>query len=129
MPPSKIHKKKRSKNWAVLAIILGICALIWAVTMVKIDRANASSDLESCPAASNYDLSTDPETKLCDIYSRQLQYRENAVGFRDQLHERAQKFAAPRQAAYQAYRQELEAMHESIDNDTTPSLMPVFGEE
>lgn len=34
--PSPVHKKKLKQNLAVLALIAGFCALIWAVTMVKI---------------------------------------------------------------------------------------------
>jgi hypothetical protein len=40
MPHSDLHKKKRKKNYIVLAMIIGFIALVWAVTMVRI--ANAS---------------------------------------------------------------------------------------
>jgi uncharacterized membrane protein len=36
MAISELHKKKRMKNFALLALIAGWCILIWAVTMVKI---------------------------------------------------------------------------------------------
>lgn len=36
MPKSALHDQKLRKNIAVLAIILGFCALIWAVTVIKI---------------------------------------------------------------------------------------------
>lgn len=36
MPHSEIHKRKLRKNIALLALLLGWCALIWGVTMVKI---------------------------------------------------------------------------------------------
>jgi hypothetical protein len=35
MPHSALHKTKLKKNLTVLAIVLGLCALIWGVTMVK----------------------------------------------------------------------------------------------
>jgi hypothetical protein len=35
MPHSELHKKKKAKNFAVLAGLLGLCALIWVVTMIK----------------------------------------------------------------------------------------------
>lgn len=35
MPHSDLHLKKRKKNLAVLAVILGLCALIWIITMIK----------------------------------------------------------------------------------------------
>ncbi|MEZ5814566.1 MAG: hypothetical protein R3E13_07625 [Alphaproteobacteria bacterium] len=33
---SETHKKKLRKNLAVLAMIIAFCALIWAVTMIRI---------------------------------------------------------------------------------------------
>lgn len=36
MPHSDLHKKKMKKNLAVLAMIAGFCAIIWAVTMIRI---------------------------------------------------------------------------------------------
>lgn len=35
MPPSEIHDKKRLKNYAVLALVLGWCALIFVVAIVR----------------------------------------------------------------------------------------------
>lgn len=35
MAPSEVHKKKRTKNLVMLALIAGWCVLIWAVTMAK----------------------------------------------------------------------------------------------
>ncbi|MEM7650749.1 MAG: hypothetical protein AAF204_01545 [Pseudomonadota bacterium] len=34
-----LHKKKLKKNLAVLGMILGFIALIWAITMIKIAGA------------------------------------------------------------------------------------------
>ncbi len=36
MPHSELHKKKLKKNLAVLGLIFGFCALVWAITMIKI---------------------------------------------------------------------------------------------
>jgi len=36
---SDIHKKKRRKNFVLLALIFAWCALIWAITMVKMAHA------------------------------------------------------------------------------------------
>lgn len=36
MPHSDLHKKKRAKNLALLAAIAVFCAIVWAVTMIKI---------------------------------------------------------------------------------------------
>ncbi len=40
MPIEELHKKKRAKNFIVLAAIAGWIVLIWAITMIKI--ANGS---------------------------------------------------------------------------------------
>lgn len=40
MPHDELHKKKRNKNFTVLALIFGWIALIWIVTMVKMYNAS-----------------------------------------------------------------------------------------
>lgn len=35
MPHSPIHKTKLKKNLTVLAIVLGLCALLFVVTIIK----------------------------------------------------------------------------------------------
>ena len=35
MPHSELHKTKFKKNITVLAIVFGLCGLIWAITIVK----------------------------------------------------------------------------------------------
>ena len=35
MPHSDLHKKKRFKNYMILAAVFAWIALIWAVTMIK----------------------------------------------------------------------------------------------
>jgi len=32
---SDLHKTKRKKNYAILAMLFGFIALVWAVTMIK----------------------------------------------------------------------------------------------
>ncbi len=36
MPYSDLHRKKSKKNYIVLAIIFGLVALFWIITMIKI---------------------------------------------------------------------------------------------
>lgn len=36
MPIGQVHRKKLKTNLAILLLVLGFCALIWAITMVKI---------------------------------------------------------------------------------------------
>lgn len=35
MPKSEIHTRKSKTNLAILAVIFGFCALIFAITLVK----------------------------------------------------------------------------------------------
>jgi hypothetical protein len=36
MPIEELHKKKFTKNIAMLGLVLGFAALIWGITMVKL---------------------------------------------------------------------------------------------
>ena len=39
MPHSELHSKKKKKNLALLAAILGLCVLIWIITMIKLNAS------------------------------------------------------------------------------------------
>lgn len=52
MAEGEVHKKKRSKNLAVLALILAWCALIWLVTMVRMAHGQEIAGMPP-PAAGN----------------------------------------------------------------------------
>lgn len=38
MPKSDLHKSKKKKNLAILAIVFGWIALIWIITMIKVSN-------------------------------------------------------------------------------------------
>jgi hypothetical protein len=38
MPIEEIHKTKRKKNWTVLALIAAWVAIIWIITMIKVQH-------------------------------------------------------------------------------------------
>lgn len=113
MPLSDLHKKKSKKNWLILAIIFGLVALIWAVTIIKIDRANAA-DVQSCPAAISSEMSAEASSPICDIYTRSISFREEAVLLDENMKQRAENFAAPRRAAKKAFDSDLENLHRSV---------------
>ena len=123
MPHDELHKKKLSKNATILAIIVAIVAMIWGITMVKIQNAEAS-ELLSCSEATTYDLNTESPVPLCDIQARQLAYREEAIKFREQIAQRGENFAAPSREAHKAYKEQLEALHESVNEGNIPSISP-----
>jgi hypothetical protein len=35
MPHSELHKKRFKKNLGVMAIVMGLCVLLWAITIIK----------------------------------------------------------------------------------------------
>lgn len=35
MPHSDLHKKKKAKNYMILALLFGFIAIVWVVTMLK----------------------------------------------------------------------------------------------
>lgn len=123
MPHGDLHQKKRPKNYVVLAIIFGLCVLIWAVTLIKIDRANAS---DPCSFSS---LSVSVSPGVCDIYTRQLAYRDEAVAFRNAIQARAVGYAAPREAMKRRYKQQLEALHDRVTEDNIPSFFATWRNE
>lgn len=123
MPIEELHEKKKKKNFTVLAIIVGICVLIWAITVIKIKGAEAS-EIVQCGQATTYDLPTESPVNACDIYTRQLAYRDEAIKLREQIHERSANFARPLRALKQQYQKDLEALHDSITEDNISSFAP-----
>lgn len=113
MPHSDLHKEKLKKNIAVIGLVLGICALIFAITMVKLTRnANAAEGkIVTCGTPAPADLETDPGIDVCDIYTRQLAYKAERDAFHEQMKERQENFAAPSIEAYQNYRESLDKMY------------------
>jgi len=49
MPHSDLHKTKLKKNIAVFAIVIGLMALIWAVTMIKIANGVPDGEQNNSP--------------------------------------------------------------------------------
>jgi hypothetical protein len=52
MPIDALHKRKLGKNLAVLAMVFGFCALIWAVTIVRL-TGNIEQQQTSSPAVTD----------------------------------------------------------------------------
>lgn len=121
MPHSDLHKVKKSKNYMVLGIIVFICVLIWAMTLLKIDRANAGG-IRSCGVASSADIPTVSSVGACDIYTRQLQYRTEAIKLRDQMQQRSISYAQPSAALRKQYKANLQALHDSVTEDNVRSF-------
>jgi hypothetical protein len=117
MPISDLHKKKLKKNLTILAIIAGLCLLIYAVTMIRITSAEAA-EIYECGAPTTYELETESNADLCDVYSRQIAYRDEAIKFRKQIRQRAESFIIPTVEARKNYLENLQKLHDSIPSDS-----------
>lgn len=127
MPHGNLHKKKRSKNYTILAIIVAICVLIWGITVVKIKSADAA-EIMQCGTATTYELETTSSVNACDMYTRQLEYRDEAIKLRQQIHKRANNFAKPARDLKNQYNKDLQALHDSITADNIPSIIATVEE-
>ena len=126
MPHGDLHKKKLKKNLMMLALIFGIVALIWAVTMVKMVNA---AEIDGAGDSTTYDMSTESNVNAVDIYTRQIAYRDEAIKLREQIFARSRDFAEPRSRLQAQYKQQLQELHESITADNIPSFSPHRDEE
>ncbi|MCB1563941.1 MAG: hypothetical protein KDJ75_10235 [Alphaproteobacteria bacterium] len=58
-------------------------------------------------------VETDPGQDYCNIYERQLAYREERLKYKADLEERRENYHAPRREAYKNYKADLEALNET----------------
>lgn len=123
MPHSELHKTKLKKNLTVLAIIFAAVALFWIITMIKIGKAEAS-ELVFCGAPLSSNVNVEPAYDHCDMYTRQLAFREESIALRQTLLQRAENYAAPRKQSRENYKRQLEALHDSISEDSVFTLTP-----
>jgi len=91
----------------VLIIILLLCPLQFAQAEGRV--ISAGTPLEpSTPSVS--------EENQTDLWSRQLQYRQTRIEFRQALDNRQESFATARRQAYNAYVQNLKTLNASRTN-------------
>ncbi len=62
-----------------------------------------------CGIPTKPDLETDPGIDFCDIYARQLAYRETQKSFREMIEQRRSNYVQPRNEAYKEYREKISA--------------------
>ena len=74
--------------------------------------ASAQNEVVHCSDPIVSTVTTDPGFKFCNIYDRQLAYKENRDDFYKQLKDRQKNFAAPGLEAQNQYRKDVETMHE-----------------
>ncbi|MCB1532789.1 MAG: hypothetical protein KDJ35_07960 [Alphaproteobacteria bacterium] len=115
MPLSNLHKKKFKTNLAILAAILVFCLIVAMVTMIKIAKAQDMDGVIQCGEAVTGSISTESSADFCDVYQRQLNYKDSADQLREEITTRSENFAAPRRAAYEQYQRDLEQVHKNIE--------------
>lgn len=115
MPHSELHKKKLKTNLAIIGGIFIFCLIVMFVTMIKIAKADeTASGIVQCGEAISGSINTEPQSDFCDIYQRQLNYKDGADQLRAEIEERTANFAKPRQQARGQYEKDLQALHKSI---------------
>lgn len=116
MPHSELHKKKLKTNLAIIGGIFIFCLIVGIVTVIKIKKASAQENVTpiQCGEATSGSIDTASSQEYCNIYQRQLEFKESADKLRDEIEQRSENFAAPRRAAREQYEADLEALHKSI---------------
>ena len=92
-------------------ILLSSLALI----ALSIPAAHAqTSEFCGVPAPADLDTQAEPH---CDIYQRQLSYREEALKLEALMEERQDNFAAPRREALERYEADIKALNAERSSD------------
>ena len=115
MPHSELHKKKFKTNLAIIGGIFLFCFIVMIVTMIKMAKAEEPSGVVQCGEAVTGSIETDPGYEFCDIYQRQLDYKDSADQLEEDIKKRSENFAKPRRQAYEQYQKDLEALHKTIE--------------
>lgn len=113
MPHSELHKKKLKTNLAIIGGIFVFCLIVMLVTMIKMAKADETGNVMQCGEAVTGSVETDPDFRYCDIYQRQLDYKESADQLREDINTRTENFAKPRKIARKQYEADLEQIHNS----------------
>ncbi len=72
---------------------------------------SATTNAENCGVPKGFVLGTET-VGHCDIYQRQLAYREESLEMKRIMEERQENFAEPRREAIKQYEADLEALNE-----------------
>ena len=67
--------------------------------------------LEACAAPLKTEIPAESNVSFCDVYSRQIAYRDNRLAYRAQIEERRKDFIRPSLQAKRKYDKDLQAMY------------------
>ena len=85
------------------------------IVILGVSPASAQES-EFCGVPDEAALDTEAGTH-CDIYQRQLAYREEAIKMDALMKERQENFAAPRREALKRYEADIEALNNERSSD------------
>ena len=91
--------------------------------MIKIGKAEAA-EIVDCGAPLYTDIENQSAFDHCDIYTRQLAFREESLALRQAIQERVEDHAAPRKQSREDYEKKLEELHNSTNEDNIFTLSP-----
>ncbi len=95
---------------------LSLLTVLLALTFSA--NAQAANEVVHCGTPVDTHINTDPGFIYCNIYDRQIAYREKRLDLMRQLKERQANFAAPGLETYRKYKQDIEELHDSIESST-----------
>ncbi len=87
------------------------------ILIIAIPATAHAGQILQCGAPVSVTINTDPNVQFCDIYTRQLKYRDSLISLQEQLQERAKNYVAPGIEARKNYREALAALHESYGEE------------
>lgn len=70
-----------------------------------------AAEIVQCGVPTTVTIETENNEKYCDIHQRRLAYREESLKLKEQMHERAKNYAAPKTQALKQYAQDIEALN------------------
>ena len=65
----------------------------------------------------------------CDIYTRHLHFRDEAIKLLNQILAGAVNYARPSAILHKQYKENLQALHDSVTEDNIPSYFATWDEE
>lgn len=113
---------------------LSLCRQLWLRFVFVMSLLFASvvalpafaAEITSCGTASSYNLPTTSPVPACDIYTRQLQYRDEAIKLRQQIQARAVEYSRPSAILHKQYKANLQALHDTITEENIPSFFATW---
>ncbi len=105
-----------------MGLRLSIISLCFVFAVAHFSNDAHAGAVRSCGVPSSYDLNTHSPVGVCDIYTRQLMYRDEAIKLRQQILNRAVSFQKPRAALYAQYKENLQALHDNVNEGSIPSF-------